>query len=59
MDTLGGISGPIALGLLILREVYTLINHRRIRSKCCGKEIEASVDIEATTPPAAKNDEKV
>ena len=56
MDTLGGISGPLALGLIILREIYNLINHKRIRSKCCGKDIEASVDIEATSP---KNEPKV
>jgi len=31
--------------------VYTALNHRRIRSTCCGKKIEASLDIEQTTPP--------
>ena len=34
----------------IISTVYAAINHRRIRSNCCGKTIEASVDIEATTP---------
>lgn len=29
------------------------INHRRIRSKCCGHEISTSIDIESTTPPMA------
>lgn len=27
------------------------INHRRIRSNCCGREITSSIDIENTTPP--------
>ena len=31
--------------------IYTALNHRRIRSNCCGKKIEASLDIENTTPP--------
>ncbi len=31
--------------------VYTAINHRRIRSNCCGRKVEASLDIENTTPP--------
>jgi len=28
-----------------------VINHRRIRSNCCGKRGEASLDIDTTTPP--------
>ena len=27
------------------------INHRRLRSNCCGKALDVSIDIEATTPP--------
>ena len=30
--------------------IYVAINHKRIRSNCCGKKIEASFDIENTTP---------
>ena len=37
----------IAVGSAII----TSINHRRIRSHCCGKELEADIDIENTTPP--------
>ena len=33
--------------------IYTALNHRRIRSNCCGRKIEASLDIENTTPPKA------
>ena len=29
----------------------TAMNHRRIRSTCCGKVADVSLDIEATTPP--------
>ena len=39
--------------LSLLGTVYTAINHRRIRSTCCGKVAEASLDIENTSP--AKN----
>jgi hypothetical protein len=31
--------------------VITAINHRRVRSSCCKKELEVSFDIEQTTPP--------
>lgn len=47
----GGIAGIVSLVIVITRELYKAINHRRIRSKCCDKEISASIDIEATTPP--------
>lgn len=30
--------------------VIGAINHKRIRSKCCGKEITSSIDIENTSP---------
>ena len=36
--------------LSLLGTVYTAINHKRIRSTCCGKIAEASLDIENTTP---------
>jgi hypothetical protein len=26
------------------------INHKRVRSTCCGKKMDASLDIETTTP---------
>jgi hypothetical protein len=27
------------------------INHRRVRSSCCGLKTDVSIDIEDTTPP--------
>lgn len=33
--------------------IYTAINHKKIRGKCCGHELSASIDIEPTTPAAA------
>jgi len=34
--------------------IYAAVNHKRIRSNCCGKKIEASLDIEETTPVGGK-----
>ena len=31
--------------------VYAAINHKRIRSTCCGRKMEVSLDFESTTPP--------
>jgi len=33
--------------------IYAAINHKRVRSNCCGTKIEASFDVENTTPPNA------
>ena len=46
----GGIGASIVVALLVLKQVYNTINHRRIRSNCCGTKLEASVDIDETTP---------
>jgi len=32
------------------------INHKRLRSNCCGKVLSASLDVENTTPPDTKKD---
>ena len=46
-------SGVIAIVGLIVSiggAVLAIINHKRIRSTCCGKRLETSLDIEDTTP---------
>ena len=35
-----------------------IVNHRRIRSNCCGVKTEMSIDVEATTPPERQPTEK-
>jgi hypothetical protein len=55
----GGVGASIVIALIILKQVYNTINHKRIRSRCCGTDLEASVDIEETTPKDAKDDVKV
>ena len=37
------------LGIALV--VYKNVNHRRIRSSCCGYNMSASLDVESTTPP--------
>ena len=41
----------IAIDLSIVTTIVTTINHKRIRSNCCKKEISMSLDIENTSPP--------
>jgi len=45
-----GVSATTVSILVILYRVYLAVNHHRIRSTCCGKDFNASIDIEETTP---------
>jgi hypothetical protein len=44
------ILGYVALVISIATAVVGVINHKRIKSKCCGKEGDISIDIETTSP---------
>ena len=46
-NTILGISGVV---ISVAGIVYTAVNHKRVRSNCCGKVLEVSLDIDATTP---------
>ena len=52
--TLGQYSGYIALLISIGAMIIGAINHKRIRSNCCGREGTVSLDISPTTPPDNK-----
>ena len=45
-NVMGYLSFGISIGSLILG----IINHRRIRSNCCGREGSISLDIDKTSP---------
>ena len=47
----GGIGAGAVVAVGVLYRVYLAVNHHRVRSNCCGKEVVVSVDIEKTTPP--------
>jgi len=46
----GGVGAVSVLVLGLLYKVYQIINHRRIRSNCCGKIFVVALDIDETTP---------
>jgi hypothetical protein len=41
----------LAIVVSVMGSILAIINHKRVRSKCCGKELSTSLDIEDTTPP--------
>ena len=43
-----GIIGLVALGISIIGSILGVINHRRLRSHCCGQDLVASIDVEST-----------
>jgi hypothetical protein len=43
-----GVVGIVALVISVLGSLIAIINHKRIRSKCCERKIEVSIDIEST-----------
>jgi hypothetical protein len=43
--------GYCSLVLSVGTIVLGVINHKRIRSNCCGHRVDVSLDVENTTPP--------
>ena len=50
--TTAGLASTFTIAAAILYKIYLVVNHKRIRSNCCGTKLEASIDIEETTPPS-------
>jgi hypothetical protein len=46
-----GILAIVALLVSIGGTILGIVNHKRVVSNCCGKRLEASIDISQTTPP--------
>lgn len=43
----------LAISLSVGSAVVAVVNHKRIRSNCCGRKTEISLDIGNTTPELA------
>lgn len=54
----GGIGASVIVALLVIKQIYNAINHKRFRSNCCGTKLEASMDVEDTTPKDAEHKEQ-
>jgi hypothetical protein len=46
----GGIAGIVGLALSVGGTIFTIINHKRCRSRCCNWTGEVSFDVGETTP---------
>lgn len=50
MDQASQVGGILGIVLTVVGMVYGAINHKRLRSTCCGRKIDISVDIDSTSP---------
>jgi hypothetical protein len=49
-NTTTSIIALVGIALSIGSTVIGVVNHKRIRSNCCGKKLEASLDIDSSSP---------
>ena len=54
LPSIGGILGVASMVIHIIEKVYMAVNHKRVRSRCCGYNTEVSLDVDNTTPPGEK-----
>ena len=54
----GGILGIFAFLTSAAGLIYSAINHKRIRCRCCGKNLDMSVDVDPTDAPTDGPKEK-
>lgn len=52
MDT-GMIMGGVSIAIAVIGAIIAAVNHKRLRSRCCGRQMDVAIDIENTTPPKA------
>ena len=53
MDS-GQIMGGVGVVVSVATAIIAAVNHKRCKSKCCGRDASVSIDIENTTPPKEK-----
>ena len=54
----GGILGVFGFLVSMAGVIYTAINHKKIRCRCCGKDLDMSVDVDTTEEIKKKTKEE-
>jgi len=47
---IGSVLGYVSMVAMGIGSIVALVNHRRIRSSCCNREVSVSLDIDNTSP---------
>jgi hypothetical protein len=58
-STTGGVLGIFGFLASLAGLIYTAVNHKRIRCRCCGKDVDMSVDVDSTDTVKASIDPPV
>ncbi len=53
-DNTGPILGGVGIALSVLTMIFTAINHKKVKAKCCNKVIEMSLDVDSTNRNSVK-----
>jgi len=56
-STTSGALGIIGFLISAAGAIYAAINHKRVRCRCCGKDMDVSVDIDSTQEEKKKEKE--
>ncbi len=56
MDQTAQIGGVLGIVITVGGLIYGTINHKRLRSTCCGRKIDIALDIESTIPIEKQNE---
>ena len=52
LNSLGSLAGLVSIAIHVVQSIIAAINHKKCKSRCCGKQVDSSLDITDTTPPA-------
>ena len=55
----GNVLGIISILVSVGGAVYAAINHKRIRCRCCGRDLDVQVDVDSTEARKSVRSEKV
>jgi hypothetical protein len=47
---IGSVLGYVSMVVMGIGSIVALVNHRKLRSSCCNREVSVSLDIDNTSP---------
>ena len=55
----GSVLGIISILISVGGTIYAAINHKRIRCRCCGRDLDVQVDVDSTEARKSVRSDKV
>lgn len=57
MDQASQVGGILGIVITVVGVIYSAVNHKRLRSNCCGRKIDIAIDIESTSPQSTRHNQ--